>query len=80
MHSTILIAAARLTGDLLSPVFDKNAYLDPGSGSFILQLIIAGALGAVFAIRAYWSKIKSAFTKNEASDSEDETENNKEDL
>ena len=76
MHSTIVIAAARLTGDLLSPIFDKNAYLDPGSGSFILQLIIAGALGAVFAIRAYWSRIKSIFAKNKPSELNDETEEN----
>jgi hypothetical protein len=76
MHSTFIIAAARLTGDLLSPIFNKNAYLDPGSGSFILQLIIAGALGAIFAIRAYWSRIKSAFTKNKPSELENETEDN----
>ncbi len=33
------------------------AYLDPGSGSFILQLIIAGAAGILFSMRGYWSKI-----------------------
>ncbi|HEX9870996.1 MAG TPA: hypothetical protein VGC99_20850 [Candidatus Tectomicrobia bacterium] len=33
-------------------------YLDPGSGSYLLQLLIAGALGALFALRIYWSRIK----------------------
>lgn len=34
------------------------AYLDPGSGSFILQLLIAAILGGIVAIRAYWGRIK----------------------
>jgi len=33
-------------------------YLDPGSGSYLLQLLIAGALGALLAVRVYWSRIK----------------------
>lgn len=33
------------------------AYLDPGSGSFILQLIIAGAAGLLYAFRGYWSRL-----------------------
>jgi hypothetical protein len=35
------------------------AYLDPGSGSFILQLLIAAILGGIVAIRAYWGRIKN---------------------
>ena len=38
------------------------AYLDPGTGSLILQLIIAFLLGASFAIKVYWRKIKTFFT------------------
>lgn len=38
-------------------------YLDPGSGSFIIQMLIAGALGAGLAVRIYWRKIKSLFVK-----------------
>lgn len=33
------------------------AYLDPGSGSFILQLIIAGFAGLLYAFRGYWSRL-----------------------
>ncbi len=39
------------------------AYLDPGSGSFILQLLIAGILGGLVALRMSWSKIKARFTR-----------------
>ena len=46
-----------------SPVKSEPLYLDPGSGSFLIQLIIAGALGAGFVIRASWGKIKAFFTR-----------------
>jgi len=36
------------------------AYLDPGSGSFILQLLLASLFGALFVVKAYWKKIKGA--------------------
>ena len=41
--------------------FSPPAYLDPGSGSFILQLVIAALLGLGVAIRASWGKIKGWF-------------------
>lgn len=37
------------------------AYLDPGTGSYILQLVIAGILGGLFAVKMFWVKIKSFF-------------------
>lgn len=37
------------------------AYLDPGTGSYILQLIIASLLGASFAIKVFWKSIKTFF-------------------
>ncbi len=36
-------------------------YLDPGSGSFLIQLLLAAALGIGVAVRLYWSKIKTIF-------------------
>ncbi len=41
-------------------------YLDPGSGSFLIQLLLAVLLGAGVAVRMYWSKIKSLFGKKDA--------------
>jgi hypothetical protein len=37
------------------------AYLDPGTGSIIFQVIIAGLCGGLLAIKMFWSKIKSFF-------------------
>jgi hypothetical protein len=39
------------------------AYLDPGSGSYLLQLLIAGALGFAFAIKIFWGRIKGFFLR-----------------
>lgn len=38
-----------------------DAYLDPGSGSYLLQLLIAGILGSLFVVRASWDRIKNFF-------------------
>ena len=35
------------------------AYLDPGTGSYIIQLVIAFLLGGSLVIRIYWKKIKT---------------------
>jgi len=36
-------------------------YLDPGSGSVILQIILAAILGIGVFMRVYWQKIRSLF-------------------
>ena len=47
------------------------AYLDPGSGGFIIQAIL-GFLAAIFAYMAfYWSKMKSFLNKILKKDKED---------
>ena len=38
-----------------------NAYLDPGTGSYITQLIIGLLLAGSYLIKVYWLKIKSGF-------------------
>ena len=48
-------------------------YLDPGSSSVLLQLLIAGLLAIGLAVRASWSKIKALFNrKAEGTDDDDE--------
>lgn len=37
------------------------AYLDPGTGSVILQVVAAAVLGALFTIKMYWRKVKMFF-------------------
>ncbi len=37
------------------------AYIDPGTGSYVLQIILAGILAVPFVLKRYWIKIKSIF-------------------
>ncbi|OGG69222.1 hypothetical protein A3F27_01615 [Candidatus Kaiserbacteria bacterium RIFCSPHIGHO2_12_FULL_53_13] len=36
-----------------------EAYIDPGTGSLIVQAVLATIFGASFAIKVYWNKLKS---------------------
>ena len=39
------------------------AYLDPGSGSFMFQLLIASLLAGLYAVKSSWNRIKGFFQK-----------------
>jgi len=47
-------------------------YLDPGSGSFIIQMLLAGLLGIAVAVRIYWKKIVAFFRRNKGGDVQEE--------
>jgi hypothetical protein len=64
MHFTVM--------SLFASILRTQAYLDPGSGSFLIQLLIAGVVGAGFLIKAYWKKIKGLFNRSEAEKDNDE--------
>ena len=38
-----------------------HPYLDPGTGSIIIQLLIAILVGGLVAIRIFWAKIRTRF-------------------
>ena len=52
--------------ELLAPYLRPSLYLDPGSGSFLIQLLLAALLGGAFAIKIYWKKIKALFSGKKA--------------
>ena len=55
--------------------FRPMAYLDPGSGSFLIQLAIAALLGLGVALRASWGKIKGWFgIKSKPKDDDDDSD------
>lgn len=63
IHLALLTASALL----LFSTQDAYAYLDPGTGSMILQGLIGGIAGGMFAIRLYWGKLKSRFGRMQTS-------------
>jgi hypothetical protein len=38
---------------------DAHAYLDPGSGSMMLQALMAGLIAGLAVIRMYWDRLKA---------------------
>ena len=66
-------------------IFFKLNYLDPGSGSLLVQLLAAGLLGGIgIVVKMFWGRIK-AFFKGEkyvppqpAADEEEEKEKTEE--
>ncbi len=40
------------------------AYLDPGSGSMILQIVLGGFAAVGVALKMYWKKITSIFRRD----------------
>ncbi len=51
------------------------AYLDPGAGSYILQMIAATLFVGLFAVKNFWKQIKNFFSR--LFSKKDEKENTK---
>jgi hypothetical protein len=47
-----------------------HAYLDPGSGSMLIQLVVAAVAGALLSVRLFWQRLKlgvmSIFSREDA--------------
>ena len=43
-------------------IFNIEAYIDPGTGSLILQIVIASLVGSLFLLKVFWRKVKTFFT------------------
>lgn len=59
--------------DLLIFPKDAHAYLDPGTGSMLIQVLIGGVLGSLYFIKLYWKKI-SSFVKEKLNKNKDGNE------
>jgi hypothetical protein len=62
---TLVILA--MAAQLLGPG-DALAYIDLGTGSYVFQVIIASLLGAAFAVKAYWERIRAFFGRRRRED------------
>jgi len=45
------------------PSAEASAYLDPGTGSMVLQLLLGGVAGAVVVVKLYWEKVRNFFSR-----------------
>ena len=37
-----------------------HAYVDPSTGSIVIQVLVAGALGAAFTVKQWWGRVATA--------------------
>jgi hypothetical protein len=47
-------------------------YIDPGTGSVLLQVILASVLGLGVFLKVFWRKISAMLNKNKQTETEDE--------
>ena len=63
---------------LMAPLMRPTAYLDPGTGSFLIQMLIAAVLGSAFLLRGYIVKgfkaILKLFGRSESTKDEEDEE------
>ncbi len=61
MHAGKVVKPILVLG-LLSLVFPTRAcaYIDPGTGTYALQMAVAGMLAAGYVVKVFWRKIVAA--------------------
>lgn len=42
--------------------YDAFAYIDPGSGSLVIQMIVGALVGVGITVKVYWLRIKMKFS------------------
>ena len=52
-----------LVVSLISYTSPAYAYLEPGTGSMLLQALIAGLAAIIASLSIYWQKVKAFFVK-----------------
>ena len=63
MPSFLITFAGLLFALLLIPT-TAHAYLDPGAGSLLLQVLLAGIAGLSVVIKLYWRRFLALFRRS----------------
>lgn len=61
-HNILRVSFLMLTVFTASEI-PAEAYLDPGTGSYIFQIIIAFLVGSLFAVKMFWSRLIGIFKR-----------------
>ncbi len=51
---------------LITAMAPAHAYIDPGTGSMLLQLLLGGVAGALVILKLYWSRFRAWFDRGRA--------------
>jgi hypothetical protein len=58
----VALALAAALGLMAAPA---HAYLDPGTGSYVFQMVAAALVSVGFLVRAYWHRLRGLFTRRD---------------
>jgi hypothetical protein len=59
---------------LLMVCTSANAYLDPGTGSMMLQVILGGVAAVGVAVKLYWHKLRVAIGLGKKQEAEEDSD------
>ena len=59
-HRHLLGLSILAIGILLATPAYAWAYVDPGTGSYLFQILIAGGMAGLYTLRRYWAVLKTA--------------------
>ena len=73
---SVIYLLSLVPGSLFTTLAHPQAYLDPGSGSYFVQLLLASLMGGLFVLGIYRKKVtdffRNLFSRNKADDEIDE--------
>ena len=74
MNSIRMLAAGLVLFSTIGITSPAYAYLDPGTGSMLLQMLLGGVAGALVVGKLYWHRVKAFFGREpEPSPNQDST-------
>lgn len=65
-----------ILGGVLGAAAPAYAYLDPGTGSMLVQLLLGGVAGALVIGKLYWSRFKDLFSRQRPQGDAEESPSN----
>lgn len=68
MKSRVGLVVCLALGFSLLFVAPAQAYIDPGSGSLIFQVIVGSAMAVGLAVKVFWRRIVSLFSRRRSDD------------
>jgi hypothetical protein len=69
-RNKLAIVSAGAVAALIFGTSPAAAYLDPGTGSMVLQSVIGAVVGALIVLKLYWHRIKMFFSPKEGDKSD----------
>lgn len=69
-HFGLLTAAIVLA--MTAPASVAHAYIDPGTGSYLFQLLLGSVMAAGVLIKVYWQSVKNVFARRKPGAPDDE--------